>query len=148
MKRTMATLLVLMVGLMAMFGGQVTGYAQAADAAGSGTVTASGSGTALLTGSGTVEVGEGAGIIWVRGDADIQMDGRGRRTTLPDGTVRITGWPGTVTISGTDIQVRVIGEAIELTASGTGTARLVGVGTYTVGENSGEWLESGIVVSY
>ncbi|NJL03837.1 MAG: hypothetical protein HC911_02745 [Chloroflexaceae bacterium] len=148
MQRVMTTLLVLTIGLMAMFGGQLVSYAQAAEVSGTGTVTASGSGTAQINGSGTVQVGPGAGIIWVRGDADIQMDGRGRRTTLPDGTVRITGWPGTVTVSGSDIQVRVVGEAIELQANGTGTVRLFGVGTYTVGDVTGEWQEAGVSVNF
>lgn len=125
-----------------------TGSALAAPVAGEGTLSATGVGTVGLTGSGTVAIGPGAGTVWVAGAEDIQVEGRGRRTVLPDGTVRLTGYSGSITIVGEDMRVRIAGGAIGVEAYGKGSAVLQGEGSYTTGNGSGNWTRNGQVVQY
>lgn len=125
-----------------------TGAALAASVHGSGTLEAQGSGHATIKGSGEVRIEGGAGVVWVSGADELTAEGTGRRTILPDGTVRLTGYTGAITASGDDLTVRVSGRAIELSASGSGSAWLRGKGTYTTESTSGAWLARGLRVSY
>jgi hypothetical protein len=120
----------------------------AAEQSGTGTITAKGVGYARIEGNGTVVVKHGAGTIWVTGASDIQTSGRGRKTTLADGTIRLTGYSGDITITGTALVVRIEGGAINLSASGTGSALLKGRGSYTAGELTGTWAKAGVTVQY
>jgi len=124
------------------------GAALAATETGTGTIQAHGVGVAALRGSGDVTIERGAGTVWVSGTAQIQTEGTGRRITLPDGTIRLTGYTGKVVISGEAITVRVAGGAINLTATGTGSVFLKGKGSYTVNETSGTWSRDGVVVQF
>lgn len=129
-------------------GGVAVAPAAAAEATGSGTLTAKGVGTARIEGSGSVVIAGGAGTVWVNGADTITTEGKGRRTTLADGTVRLTGYSGRITIAGEELVVRVAGGAIELTATGTGSVVLAGKGTYSAGGKSGAWAKNGVTVTF
>lgn len=141
------TLLVLLALLVLTFGG--TGAAFAQTATGAGTLTASGEGVANIVGSGTVEIDHGAGVIWVRGADSIDTNGKGRRTELADGTIRLTGVTDGATIIGTEMGVRVHGYNVNLTATGSGSVWLRGRGSYETGNgDSGLWEPDGVRVDF
>ena len=125
-----------------------SGAAFAAEQTGIGTITAKGVGYARIEGSGTVVVEHGAGTIWVTGASDIQTTGRGRRTTLANGTIRLTGYSGDVTTTGDALVVRIEGGAINLRATGTGSVLLKGHRSCTTGETHGTWARLGVKVQY
>ncbi len=124
------------------------GVARADSSTGTGTLHAQGYGTVGIRGSGMVEIGQGAGTVWIKGADEIESEGRGRKTELPDGTIRLTGYSGEITITGQELQVRIVGGAIDVTATGTGTVVLRGQGTYETNSSSGEWSPDGEVVGY
>ena len=109
---------------------------------GTGTLTAEGSGTALVRGNIKMHLSADAGSLSVvdrNGDMVITTTGDGDRTD--DGSMVIyTGFNDDATISGSDVVVTMTGTRIELTVDGTGTAVLIGTGSYEVtGGRSGEW---------
>jgi hypothetical protein len=120
---------------------------------GSGTVTATGGGRAEVSGSGEVSItGNGTLSVYDRaGDATISISGNGRKTTREyrNGAKLITysGYDGTATVSGTNIQVILTGTKIDLSATGTGIVRLRGKGSYTLNGAAGEWTNNGIVLT-
>ncbi len=124
------------------------GVTLAAEAGGTGTLKAQGQGTVRLVGDGAVYIGRGAGTVWVKNAAQIMTEGKGRRTVLRDGTVRLTGYTGAITLIGEGMEVTVVGGAINLRADGSGTATLYGVGTYETDVAQGEWSREGVQVDY
>lgn len=139
---------VLVAVVAVILGSVAAAPASAAEVGGSGRLVAQGFGAARIEGSGSIVIAGGAGTVWVSGPATITTEGRGRRTTLPDGTIRLSGYSGRITITGDDLVVRVAGGAINLSATGTGRALLSGKGTYTAGNLSGLWSTSGVSVQY
>lgn len=125
-----------------------SGAALAAEEQGAGTITARGAGYVRLEGGGMVTIGRGAGVVWVTGAEEIKTEGRGRRTSLPDGTIRLTGYSGVITVTGQDMVVRVEGASIGLSATGSGNVFLKGRGGYTVGDGSGTWSKTGTTVTF
>jgi hypothetical protein len=120
-------------------------YAQSGS--GDGTLTASGDGLAGLRGSGTVTI-SGSGVLMIRdsgGDAQIDISGSGRRTELPSGWIRYSGFNGAATVSGSKITVALSGINIEMQASGTGKFVLRGSGSYSLEKDgvtrTGVWSE-------
>lgn len=124
------------------------GAAFAAEEQGTGTLTAKGVGFVRVEGSGTLTISRGAGVIWVTGATDIQTSGRGRKTTMADGTIRLTGYTGAISITGEQVVVKIEGGAINLTASGAGSVLLKGKGSYTVGDTTGAWTKAGVKIGY
>jgi hypothetical protein len=124
------------------------GVAQAQTATGTGTLHAYGYGSVHLSGSGTITIQEGAGTVWVDSADSIEADGRGRRVELPNGAIRLTGYSGTVQITGEDMRVRIVGGVIDLTASGSGSVWLNGEGTYETANSSGVWEVPAIKVEF
>ena len=115
-----------------------------ADLNGTGTLTASGSGTATMSGNIEVEISALGGILTITDyddNAEVEVTGYGTKKDLGNGTVRYSGFDGTASISGSSITVVIIGDDIELTADGTGSAVLRGYGTYSV-EKGGELILS------
>lgn len=124
------------------------GVAQAQTATGTGTLNVHGYGSVHLSGSGTITIQEGAGTVWVDSADSIEADGRGRRVELPNGAIRLTGYSGTVQITGEDMQLRIVGGVIDLTASGSGSVWLHGEGTYETTNSSGAWEVPAIKVEF
>jgi hypothetical protein len=120
----------------------------AAEETGTGTLTAKGVGLVRLEGSGTLTINRGAGNVWVTGDATIQTSGKGRKTILADGTIRLTGYSGIITITGEDLVIRVEGGAIDLSATGKGNVLLKGKGSYSTASSSGTWTKVGITIGF
>ncbi len=110
---------------------------------GSGTLIAQGDGRAEITGTGTVEVKAPIqGEMQVSSNAEVTTTGEGTKTTLDNGYVKYQGY-GSASVTGTGITVYISGNGISIEASGTGTVKLVGTGSYsTYGENyyvDGTW---------
>lgn len=115
---------------------------------GHGTLYAKGAGFAEIHGDGSVVIqGHGVGTVWVKGAEALQAQGQGRRQPHRGG-VFFTGWKGQITVSGSNVIVRIEGGIIGFTAQGTGTALLIGHGIYRIGDKSGEWDPLGIVIEY
>ncbi len=115
---------------------------------GHGTLYAKGAGLAEIHGDGSVAIqGHGVGAVWVKGAEALHAQGHGRRQPHRGG-VLFTGWKGQIKVEGRNVAVRVEGGMIEFTAQGTGRARLVGIGTFKIGNKSGHWLADGIVIEY
>ncbi len=117
---------------------------------GTGMLTAEGSGTAIVRGDIEMQLSADAGSLSVcdrAGDMAINITGEGTRTE--DGArVIYTGFNGDATISGSDVVVTMTGTGIELVVEGTGTAVLIGTGSYeVVGGRSGEWRNPYLVES-
>jgi hypothetical protein len=77
----------------------------------------------------------------VSSNADVTVDGTGTKETQSNGNIKYMGF-GSATISGNDIKVEISGDKITLTAEGTGSAVLIGKGTYKAEKGftaSGEW---------
>ena len=112
---------------------------------GTGTLTAEGSGTALVRGDIDMQLSADAGSLSVRdraGDMAIEVTGDGTRTE--DGsTVIYTGFNGDATIAGSNVVVTMTGTEIDLTVDGTGTAILIGTGSYEVTHGDGD-VASGV----
>lgn len=120
------------------------GTAFAESGGGEGWLKAEGSGLAGVAGNGSIEVA-GNGVLWVRdsgGDAVIHVRGYGSATKFPGGWTLYTGFNGAGRISGSDVEVMVMGVRIRLKAEGVGQFYLRGQGTYETGSGSGEWSDT------
>ncbi len=129
----------------------IAGNADAAEIGveGRGVLYAKGSGMAVVEGDGTVAIrSNGTGTVLVTGAERISARGTGHKVDLPDGSVRFTGWQGTIKVIGEDITVRMEGSAIVFRAAGQGTAHLAGHGRYKVGERVGEWSPEGVDIPF
>lgn len=147
MNKLVHGLLAGLVALVILLGSTGTAHAQEPPVAGTGSITATGMGTAVIDGSGTVEIAEGAGVIWIHNADSIERTGEGRVTTYPNGSIRLTVFSGNVTVTGSDMRVRIAGGAINVTATGSGRAVLTGEGSYTTSNGgSGNWL--GTVIEF
>ncbi len=109
---------------------------------GTGKLEASGTGIARIKGNVTVTLTvSGNASLIVSSNADVTVDGTGTKETLPNGDIKYRGL-GSATVSGSAIRVEIYGDNITLTAEGTGSAVLVGKGTYHTEKAftaSGEW---------
>jgi Spy/CpxP family protein refolding chaperone len=107
---------------------------------GTGTLTAEGSGKAIIRGDIEMQLAVDAGSLSVcdrAGDMAISVTGDGTRTE--DGSIVIyTGFNGNATINGSDVVVTMTGTGIELAVEGTGTAVLIGTGSYEVTKDDGD----------
>jgi hypothetical protein len=100
-----------------------------------GSLEASGDGKATLSGNLDVEINAKSGVLVIidyEGDAQINVTGNGTKEDLSGNTVKYSGFDGHATINGSGITVALNGTDIELTAEGTGSSLLCGIGTYTV----------------
>lgn len=106
------------------------------DLGGTGSVRAEGKGTAELDGKGSVIAStDAAGTVTVvdrKGDVKVDTEGAGKVETIDERTKRYSGY-GKIIVNGTDINVKVQGSALTMDAAGTGTASMVGEGTYYIG---------------
>lgn len=115
---------------------------------GCGTLYAKGVGLAEIHGDGSIVIqGHGVGAVWVRGAEALHVQGRGHRQPFRGG-VLFRGWRGQIKAAGADVAVLIEGRLIEFTAQGTGSALLLGVGRYRIGNRSGAWLEGGLLIEY
>lgn len=121
--------------------------AAAQTATGIGTITARGTGEATIVGSGQVVVYKGFGELLISGADDIITAGRGVREDLPDGSVRLTGWAGDVTVRGTDLTVSIRGARVGFRADGSGEVSLRGRGAYEVNGLRGRWTAAGTTLT-
>jgi uncharacterized protein (AIM24 family) len=115
---------------------------------GSGFLFARGSGLAKIEGSGKVHI-RGNGVLWVKdvaGDAQIVVNGYGKKVVYEDGTVCYKGFHGVANISGSHLRIKVKGVRIHLWAKGSGKAFLKGKGIYRTKKKSGKWSPKGIVI--
>lgn len=139
--------LVALVGVLAL-SVVTTSVSLAAEVSGTGRLQATGVGGVRINGDGTVVIGRGAGTVWVTGADEIVTEGQGRRTVLPDGTVRLTGYSGAITISGDVMRVRILGGSIDVTATGSGEVLLKGYGTFETNAGSGNWTPQGVTINF
>jgi len=112
---------------------------------GTGSLEASGSGTALTHGSLDLALSCDDGTLMVRdraGDMEIEVTGNGVKDQSDRWTM-YHGFDGTADITGSDVSVALVGSGIELTATGTGQAILVGDGIYQVSGSGGDVISSG-----
>ena len=111
---------------------------------GTGKIEASGTGIARIRGNVTVTLTvSGNATLIVSSNADVTVDGTGTKETQSNGNIKYMGF-GSATISGNDIKVEISGDNITLTAEGTGSAVLLGKGTYKAEKGftaSGEWTK-------
>jgi|GEM_PF-1903673 len=115
-----------------------------ADLSGTGTLTASGNGVATMSGNMEMEISARSGVLTITdydGNAEVDVTGYGTKEDLGNGAVRYSGFDGTASISGSSVTVVILGDDIELTAEGTGSAVLRGYGTYDV-EKDGRHISS------
>ena len=99
---------------------------------GSGTLIAQGKGVAWVRGNGAFTV-SGSGVLRYRdwgGDAQVTVNGT-QRNTFKGRWIRLGGYHGTATITGTNVQIELTGVNITLNATGTGKYVLRGQGSYT-----------------
>ena len=102
---------------------------------GAGSLSAKGEGKATVSGNLELTVSAKSGILTIKDydeDAVIEINGKGTKEVLNDGTIKYEGFDGTATISGSSITVEITGNDIELNAEGTGSAVLKGNGSYNV----------------
>ncbi|MBC8099839.1 MAG: hypothetical protein H7Y11_10380 [Armatimonadetes bacterium] len=119
-----------------------------------GTLTAQGDGRAVVRGSGEVSAITGTGKLVVKDfnltDAVINVtcDGIVTEVTV-NGNTRKYVCRGSYTgsISGANVKVKAVGTEIDLTATGTGIARLRGEGTYEFNGETGEWNEVEVTIT-
>ena len=145
LKRTLSIMLAALV-LITSFGLTSAVYAEEADGKvvekGRGTLTAQGDGIAIMAvGRGIVEV-SGNGVLWIKGDANIQITGHGELIEFPDGWTQYAGFYGDATIEGERFAVILAGVNIDLFAEGRGRAFLWGHGSYQINGQTADW-ESG-----
>jgi tetratricopeptide (TPR) repeat protein len=110
-----------------------------ADLSGSDKLTASGNGKATISGNMEVKIRARSGILTITdydGNAEVDVSGYGTREDMGNGAVRYSGFDGTACISGSSVTVMILGNDIELTSEGTGSAVLRGYGTYDVEKDS------------
>jgi len=82
-----------------------------------------------------VEIIAKSGVLTINdydGNAEVDVTGYGTKDELDNGAVRYSGFDGTAGISGSSVTVVILGDDIELTSKGTGSAVLRGYGTYYV----------------
>ena len=125
----------------------LTGLASADVIRGKGTLHAQGSGAATLRMTGHVEItSHGSGVVYIYGAERIHATGDGNRTDRGR-LVIFRGHEGTISITGERMMVRMVGQDIEFTARGKGTAILRGRGTYETGDgHTGDWAPDGLTV--
>jgi hypothetical protein len=115
--------------------------------AGTGTLNAQGTGKASLRMEGNLRVTFDGKlkIIDRDGDADIQVNGDGLLIVRTRGDAQVyiyRGFNGEANVQGGDFSAKMIGRDIDLTATGTGIAKLRGDGTCsTSGGASGNWSD-------
>ncbi|MFH1820977.1 MAG: hypothetical protein ABH852_00830 [Methanobacteriota archaeon] len=104
---------------------------------GSGTLTAEGNGRVEITGTGTVEVRKPIdGNVRVSLNTTVTTSGNGTTNNIDNNWIQYQGYDNLV-ITGTDMKVVIEGNGIDIVASGTGTVRITGQGTFsTYGENN------------
>ncbi|MDO8726407.1 MAG: hypothetical protein Q7J35_10105 [Candidatus Methanoperedens sp.] len=111
---------------------------------GTGKIEASGTGIARIRGNVTVTLTvSGNATLIVSSNADVTVDETGTNETQSNGNIKYMGF-SSATISGNDIKVEISGDNITLTAQGTGSAVLIGKGTYKSEKGftaSGEWTK-------
>lgn len=148
-KRTLFSLLMVLALLLMTVPGAV--FAQEDEAPASGSIVAQGDGVAKVKGNGTATVTADNAKLVIKdrtGDAQISVTGYDSvvESTFTNKNGRtITKWVyrgfnGEATVTGSRIVVKTRGVNIDLSASGTGKARLVGYGTWTRTNNDGETL--------
>jgi len=106
-----------------------------ADLSGTGKLIATGNGKATMSGDMEAKISARGGILTITdydGNAEVDVTGYGTKEDIGDGVVRYSGFDGTAGISGSSVTVVVLGDDIELTVEGTGSAVLRGYGTYDV----------------
>ena len=146
MKRS--TKLFTILGLILLLSMLVAGAASADVIQGKGWLHAEGAGVAVLRMSGQVEInGHGVGAVYIYGAEKIAADGSGRRTNLAGGGVIFRGYEGAIHITGERMLIQLIGDQIEFTARGLGTAFLRGRGYYETRHFSGDWAPDGITLA-
>lgn len=123
---------------------------------GSGTLTVQGSGTAAVRGNGRVEItGHGDGVIAIRGASNIKIEGTsdgqaaarpraGATPEAPKDRVVLRNFTGKVAAEGSQMEVGIRSNRVDLTAHGTGVVVLKGSGSYQVGDQSGNWTDEGL----
>jgi hypothetical protein len=115
-----------------------------ADLSGTGKLIASGDGKATMSGDMEAKISARGGILTITdydGNAEVDVTGYGTKEDIGDGVVRYSGFDGTAGISGSSVTVVILGDDIELTLEGTGSAVLRGYGTYDV-EKDGRHISS------
>lgn len=126
--------------------------------AGAGAIEAQGTGKAVIAGYGTATV-SGTGKLVIRDldrDAQITLDGEGQcvEKNLNGDTYKLVcrGWQGSATVSeypnaaGTtpSFKLKIVGVNLDLYAEGTGKVKLKGDGDYTVFDQDGNPLATGV----
>lgn len=114
---------------------------------GSGTLVAQGDGRACISGTGGVRVRAPVdGNMLVSPNAEVTTTG-GTETVLENGWKKYQGFDNALVV-GTEMEVAIEGNGIDVVARGTGTVTLTGTGSYwTYGENfyvDGTWTEVGV----
>lgn len=108
------------------------------DLGGTGSLHAEGRGTANLDGDGTVKAStDTSGTVTISDlaqDSEVVTQGEGTVITIDLITKQYAGY-GSIEVTGSDIEVEVKGSELTMDASGTGTASMVGEGTYYIGQN-------------
>jgi hypothetical protein len=115
-----------------------------ADLSGTGTLTASGNGKATMSGNMEVEISARSGVLTITdydGNAEVDVTGYATKEYLGNGAVRYSGFNGTASINGSSVTVVILGDDIELTSKGRGSAVLRGYGTYDI-EKDGRHISS------
>lgn len=113
-----------------------------------------GPGTAKLEGKGIFKA-DGRGIATVSGNGKFVVEGKGDLLVIADSNdrIEISGFglervvgnkhyyrgSGKVTVTGSDISVKLDGAIDNLACAGNGSARLLGRGDYAVGKLVGTW---------
>ena len=109
-----------------------------------GALAAQGNGKATISGNLDIKVNGKDGILIIKDydeDAVIEIEGKGIKEMLDDGTIKYEGFDGSATIKGSSITVVITGDNIELNAEGTGSAVLRGHGSYNANGNQNMWAE-------
>ena len=97
---------------------------------GTGQISVGGIGSIHLEGTGNVDV-DGNGTLSVSRNARVEITGEGEKSVQGD-VITYTGFNGSARIWGANIIVDVSGEIEDLTARGTGLAKLEGDGSVKV----------------
>ena len=113
---------------------------------GTGTLRAAGSGRAQIEGTGQVIIHRGFGEAYVSGADSIDIIGQGNQEVLDDGTVRLQGIAGNVTVRGANLSIQITGNRIAFRADGSGTVTLKGRGVYDANGINGRWTEEGVTL--
>lgn len=108
---------------------------------GTGTLEVKGSGKIILKGSFEVAGladSEGKGTIVItdnKGDVRIDTKAKGQKEELGNNQIRYTG-VGEINVFGSGLTVQIIGNQLEIAATGTGIVYLKGEGTYKIGSDN------------